>query len=106
MVKEFACNKMEMYMKEIGMKIKGKVMVLILGKMVINILVNGKIIKGKDKDNFIGLMVNFMKASGKMIKETVMALKFGKMGIDMTDSGKIIKNMVKDNMNGIMVTFI
>ena len=57
MVKEFACNKMEMYMKEIGMKIKGKVMVLILGKMVINILVNGKIIKGKDKDNFIGLMV-------------------------------------------------
>lgn len=64
------------------------------GKIQVNILVIGKMIKQMVKVNYIMHLVIYMKVNGKMIKLVVKVYIYIKMVVNMMENGRMICNMV------------
>ena len=84
-------------------KVKNMGKVLIFGKMVLGILVNGLKIKFMEEASIHGMTVESMREIGKIIIWMAMVLILGKMDVNMKDSIKKIKNMVLEFTHGQMV---
>ena len=80
---------MEIHMKEIGKMIKKKDEAYLLGKVVINMKVNLKMVIEKERELIFIQMVINMKVIGLKMKRKVKVYILGKMEIDMKVIGKM-----------------
>lgn len=85
--------------------LKGKNMDMEFGEvfMEILLLVNGRIVKLRDMEYILGLMVIDMKVSGKSVSETVMVLIFLQMEMFILVNTKTGNLKVLECINGRMV---
>lgn len=86
----------KLFIKEIGKMEKNKVLDNFQLKKVMDILVNGRITKNKEKDAIFTQINNNMMVNGLVIKNLVMAHINIKMEIYILEDGRMIEDQEKE----------